>query len=229
MDCGKWIRVSLVLMLALGLATVAFAQARDPRLSDSQEPGSVIVFHKFITGTVHLDGESTPRTEIEVGVVCPKGAECEQDQDVKIRFHWVCPGDQTFENKYICKEVDFDAEVTVNGKLVFDPNGGRYPPPPCDRGYLIGWVIDVDNFQPIKFDALIGDATIRETAQDAAAYNAVPIQAYFGDAHGAPRTLGPGGSLVFDGRLVITRRSRAGNTATSGLTIRWALSRRPRV
>jgi len=200
MDRGKWIRVSLVLMLALGLATVAFAQMRDPGLSDSQEPGSVIVFHKFIKGTVPLNGDSAPRTEIEVGVVCPKGASCEQDQDVKIRFHWVCPGDQTFENKYICQEVDFDAQTTVFGKLVFDPNGGtKYPAAPCDRGYLIGWVIDFDTFEPIKFDGLIGDAVIRETAQDAAAYNAVPIQAYFGDAHGAPRTLGPGGSLVFDG------------------------------
>jgi hypothetical protein len=142
MDRGKWVRVSLSLMLALGLATVAFAQARDPGLSDSQEPGSVIVFHKFITGTVDLAGESTPRTEIEVGVVCPKGAVCEQDQDVKIRFHWVCPGDQTFENKYICKEVDFDAEVTVNGKLVFDPNGGRYPPPPCKRHIPSDLVVD---------------------------------------------------------------------------------------
>jgi hypothetical protein len=199
MDRGKWIRVSLLLMLALTLATVAFAQARHPGLSDSQEPGSVIVFHKFIKGEVDLNGESAPKTEIEVGVVCPKGAECEQDQDVKIRFHWVCPGDQTFENKYICKEVDFDAEVTVNGKLVFDPNGGRYPPPPCRRGYLIGWVIDGNTFAPIKFDALIGDATVRETSQDAAAYNAVPIQAYFGDAHGTARVLGPGGSLIFDG------------------------------
>jgi hypothetical protein len=200
MDRGKWIRVSLLLMLALTLAIPAMAQLRDPRLSDSQEPGSVIVFHKFISGTVSLNGDSVPRTEIEVGVVCPKGARCEQEQDVKIRFHWVCPADQTFENKFICKEVDFDAEVTVNGKLVFDPNGGRYPPPPCDRGYLIGWVIDADNFQPIKFDGLIGDAVIRETAQDSAAYNAVPIQAYWGDPHGATRTLGDGGSLVFNGQ-----------------------------
>jgi hypothetical protein len=195
----KWVRVSFMLMLVIGLATVAFAQQRDPRLSDSQEPGSVIVFHKFITGTVPLNGESVPRTEIEVGVLCPKGAVCEQEQDVKIRFHWVCPANQTFENKFICKEVDFDAEVTVNGKLVFDPNGGRYPPPPCERGYLIGWVIDVNSFQPIKFDGLIGDAVIRETSEDAAAYNAVPIQAYWGDPHGAPRTLGPTGSLVFNG------------------------------
>jgi len=199
MDRGKWIRVSLLLMLALTLAIPAMAQVRPLTLNDSQEPGSVIVFHKFIKGTVSLNDESVPRTEIEVGVVCPKGAVCEQDQDVKIRFHWVCPGDQTFENKYVCKEVDFDAEVTVNGKLVFDPNGKKYPSPPCDRGYLIGWVIHEDTFAPIKFDALIGDAVIRETSEDAAAYNAVPIQAYFGDAHRAPRTLGPGGGLVFDG------------------------------
>jgi len=87
MDRGKWIRVSLLLMLAIGLATVAFAQDRDTRLADSQEPGSVIVFPKFIRGTVSIGGESTPRTEIEVGVVCPKGAVCPEGQRVKIRFH----------------------------------------------------------------------------------------------------------------------------------------------
>jgi hypothetical protein len=119
-------------MLALGLATVALAQVRDPRLSDSQEPGSVIVFPKFIRGTVPVGDVTTPRTEIEVGVVCPRGATCPEGQVVKIRFHWVCGADQTFERKFICPEVNFDARVTVNGKLVFSPDsvGGNFRPPP---------------------------------------------------------------------------------------------------
>src|SRR5262245_21052990 len=145
MDDGKWVRVSLLLVLALTLAIPALAQVRDPRLADSQEPGSVIVFPKFIRGTVPLDGgDPAPRTEIEVGVVCPKGQTCAEGTRVKIGFHWVCGADQTFEHKYICDEVDFDQFVTVNGKLVFNPEGGtnsatftRIPPPPCDRGYLI--------------------------------------------------------------------------------------------
>ena len=45
--------------LALALAAPAFAQVRPVTLSDSQEPGSVIVFPKFIQGTV-----STPEGRV---------------------------------------------------------------------------------------------------------------------------------------------------------------------
>jgi hypothetical protein len=87
----KYARFLLLLAPAVGLATPAFAQARDLRLSDSQEAGSVIVFPKFIRGTVNPDGgAATPQTEIEVGVVCPNGVTCPEGQKIKIRFHWVC-------------------------------------------------------------------------------------------------------------------------------------------
>src|SRR5207248_11369529 len=106
------------------LAMPAFAQDRDPRLSDSQEPGSVIVFPKFITGTVTLpEGGTAPATEVEVGIVCPVGATCAEHQSVKIRFHWVCPGDQSFPDRLICKEADFDVTASVNGKVVLVRNG----------------------------------------------------------------------------------------------------------
>jgi hypothetical protein len=59
-------------------------------------------------------------------------------------------------------------------------------------------VIDTSD-QPIKYDGLIGDAVIRETSQDAAAYNAIPIQAFYGDPHGAVRNTSPDGRLVFNG------------------------------
>ena len=52
----KCARSLLLMMPALALAMPALAQDRDPRLSDSQEPGSVIVFPKFIAGTVRLPG-----------------------------------------------------------------------------------------------------------------------------------------------------------------------------
>jgi hypothetical protein len=223
MNQVKWLRISLVLMLALGLAIPAFAQVRDPRLSDSQEPGSVIVFPKFSKGrgvggadALEVQGESTDPgplvTEIEVGVVCPKGVVCPENTSVKIRFHWVCPGAQDLAKKFICNETDFDLRTTVNGKLVFNPQGllpaghTRVPQADCDRGYLIGWVINTSD-QPIKFDGLIGDAVLRLSDTAVTAYSAIPIQADRALAHGALITKVPADnittfepSLAFDGQ-----------------------------
>ena len=58
----KWLHVSLLLLLALGLATPAVAQ-----LYNSEVPRSVIVFPKFIDGT--KNGE--PNSQFEISVVCP--------------------------------------------------------------------------------------------------------------------------------------------------------------
>jgi hypothetical protein len=220
----KWFPLALVLLLALGLATSAVAH-RDPRLSDSQEPGSIIVFPKFIynpprpddkakTGPSTIGGE--PRSEFEISVVCPPalrdpfGTGCQapfgEGFRIKIRAEWVCPSDEKIEHKFICKETDFDLFTTVFGTVSFNPanvgagafpvasasaatgiNGvptvfsptvtaQRVPAPPCPEGYLIAWVVNA-NDQPIKFDALIGDAIIREPDGAVSAYNAIPIQA----------------------------------------------------
>jgi len=193
MNQVKWLRISLVLMLALGLAIPAFAQVRDPKLSDSQEPGSVIVFPKFskvrgVEGSVPVTEPTDTGpvvTEIEVGLVCPKGRVCAEGEPRKVRFHWVCPGDQKLENKFICKETDFDVFFTVNSKRVFSPftptptpvGYTRVAQAPCDRGYLIGWVIDTSD-RPIKYDGLIGEATIRLSETAVTAYSAIPIQAH---------------------------------------------------
>jgi hypothetical protein len=175
-------------MPALALAMPAFAASpqRDPRLSDSQEAGSVIVFPKFMKGTFALpEGGTAPATELEIGIVCPEGVICSEHQSVKIRFHWVCPGFQTFESKLICREQDFDVTGSVYEKLVLVPNGAgtsdgvgtRFvPPAPCPLGYLIGWVINT-NDQPIKFDGLIGDAVLRISGTSVGSYSAIPIQA----------------------------------------------------
>jgi hypothetical protein len=175
-------------MPALALAMPAFASSpsRDPRLSDSQEAGSVIVFPKFMKGTFALpEGGTAPATELEIGIVCPVGVICSEHQSVKIRFHWVCPGFQTFENKLICREQNFDVTASVYEKLVLVPNGAgtsdgvgtRFvPPAPCPLGYLIGWVINT-NDQPIKFDGLIGDAVLRVSGTSVGSYSAIPIQA----------------------------------------------------
>jgi hypothetical protein len=177
----KW---GLLLIPAFALAIPAFAPTpalaqRDVRLADSQEPGSVIVFPKFIGGrtaaggAVLVDGVRLPRTEIELGVVCPPGVTpttsvCFEHQTIKVRGHWVCPGVQDVATKFVCPETSFDIFLSIDGKLAFSADGDgtffsnqpRVPAPQCKNGYLIMWVID-NAGRPIKFDGLIGDAVLR--------------------------------------------------------------------
>ncbi len=195
----------VALVVLLGAPSFALAQARDARLSDATEPGSVLVFPKFVRGTVAVPGDGNqPRTEFEVGVVCPKGAVCPEGQKVKIRFHYVCGSSEaSFASSFICRETDFEFFTTVNGKVVFNtegvlPGNALSPQPQCDRGYLIAWVIDTSD-RPIKFDGLIGDAVLRETGTSVGGYTAIPIQADPALANGALITLGASGSLLFDG------------------------------
>jgi len=201
----------LLIALAMAVGSPAWAQPRDSRLADSQEPGSVIVFPKFIKGTVFPDGVPTPQTEFELGVVCPRNAngtpgQCTEGLRIKLRFHYVCGTRESnivFDSG-ICREQDFEATVTVNGKLLFNPNGitpGNFitPVAPCDRGYLIAWVISPTNDQPIKFDGLIGSAVVRESGTAVSAYNAIPIQAHPDLVTNAAIQTGGAGALFFDG------------------------------
>ena len=192
----KW---ALALVPGLALATPALA-LNPPDQADLSQPGSVIIFPKFINmPAVHVDSTTTPangtlmpRTEIEVGVVCPVGATCVEHETVKVRFHWVCPATENVASN-ICKETDFDLFLSIDGKLafpadgtlVFTTNQPRVPAPACPRGYLIGWVVNTAD-QPIKFDGLIGNAVIRNPAVTVAgltsstglsAYSALGIQA----------------------------------------------------
>jgi hypothetical protein len=208
-------RSVLLIIPALALAMPAFAQVRPTTLSDSQEPGSVIVFPAFFQGTVTLpEGPVAPITELEIGVVCPKGVNCPEHQAVKIRFHWVCGATEAdVATSFVCKETDFDINATVFEKIVLTPNGetaGFYtaglptkfaPAPECPQntGYLIGWVINPANDQPVKFDGLIGDAHLRALSPELGSYNAIPIQADPGLASGAAITTNGNGALVFDG------------------------------
>jgi len=221
----KAARLAVLLVPALALAAPAFAQVRATTLSDSQEPGSVIVFPKFIQGTVKLpEGPSAPISELEIGVVCPKGVICPEHEPVKIRFHWVCgTSEADLAGSFVCKETDFDINATVYEKIVLTPNGeiaGLYTPglpnhfapaPECPNGggYLIGWVISPTNDQPIKFDGLIGDAHLRPGSPASATgvgsptaladYDAIPIQADPKLANGATVTTNGNGALLFDG------------------------------
>jgi hypothetical protein len=211
----KGARLAALLVPTLALATPAFAQVRATTLSDSQEPGSVIVFPKFIQQVVSVDppfGLTTPRSELNIGIVCPKGVTCAERQPVKIRFHWVCgTSEANLAGSFICQETDFDVTATVFEKIVLTPNGEPanfytnglptkiVPAAPCPRGYLIGWVISPANDQPIKFDGLVGDADLRESGTALASYSALPIQADPALANGAAVTTNGNGALIFDG------------------------------
>jgi hypothetical protein len=204
-----------VIVPALALAAPAFAQVRSATLSDSQEAGSVIIFPKFLQAPVALpEGGIAPGTELEIGVVCPKGVICSEHQAVKIRFHWVCgTTEANAGTSFICQETDFDVTATVFEKIVLVPDGtpaGGYvtglptktvPAANCPQGggYLIGWVITPTSDTPIKFDGLFGDAVVRTSGTAAAGYDAIPVQADPALANNAPITTNGNGGLIFDG------------------------------
>ena len=65
-----------------------------------------------------------PATELEIGVVCPKGVTCSEHQSVKIRFHWVCgTSESNLAGSFICQETDFDVTATVFEKIVLVADG----------------------------------------------------------------------------------------------------------
>ena len=179
---------ALLLAPAIGLAPPASAAFP---LADPSQPGSVIVFPKWITGTVVTEGTTLPKTEIELGAVCPVGVACAEHAPIKVRLHWVCGGADKIDNKFICPSDDFDVTFSVDGKAVFDPENLAvtgsvrhvvpHPPfnvdgTPCTRGYLIGYVVNLRD-QPVRFDGLVGDAVIRNSNTAVSAYKAITIQA----------------------------------------------------
>ena len=231
----KWLY--LYLLCCLVVAASLPASAAGGVLNDSEEPGSVLVFPLYETGLT--TGGTTPRTEFEISVACPPKAICTDLQDVDIRAHWVCGNFSV-----LCQERDFTLATTVNGTLRFDPQGncspaqsannffdscGSIPPPPCPEGYLIAWVVDESN-RAIKFDGLIGDAVLRETATAVTAYNAIPIQAAKGLANLALTDLNGNGKLNFNGReyqeitgTIIGSVHYDGINATTGIDSRTSL------
>jgi hypothetical protein len=168
----------VVLVIGLAAPGVAWGQ------NDSERPGSVLVFHRFVRGVVVVDGTVTPRTEIEISVLCPQFRTCNRNsitgdfERVFLRAHWVCSGFETVGGGQ-CREADFDLQTTVKGTIRLSPEPtllGDAPVPDCGEGYLIVWVTDGSG-QPIKFDGLIGDAVIRDSGDSAGGYNALAIQA----------------------------------------------------
>ena len=210
----KRLRSSLPLaaFLAIGMPVLAQQQS----LSDARQPGSVIVFPKFIPGVQPLpEGGTVPATEIKYTIVCPPGQRCDLGTSLTVRFHWVCPGETVF-TEFVCKDTSFEVTSRINEKVVLIPDGSFpgvstrvVPAAPCvgatnpaGRGYLIGFVIEPSTGAPVKFDGLIGEAVLRESGAALSAYGAIPIQAdsqmpTFPASGSAVTTVG--GALAFDG------------------------------
>ena len=201
-----WMVAFTSTLLALGVAAPAPAWGQASGiLSDSQEPGSFLVFPKFRTGTVNTNEEGfLPRSEFEISVVCPNGETCSQDPTnptrVLLKAAWVCLRfggnlNEAFPDQ--CSETNFLIPTTVNATVYFGAQGATpvnlgpraisvpAPPSNCGRngqGFLVVWVVDTFG-NAIKYDALIGDAVLRtQTGLDTAGlstagqYNAIPIQ-----------------------------------------------------
>lgn len=222
---GIGARLLIPVVPALVMATPAFSApftVDPPGLADTAEPGSVLVWPKFVQGTVAVDagtpGAATEdKTTIELGAVCPAnevnaigGCLIPDNTPVRVRLHWVCPGATVGASPNICQETDFDVVVTLNGKATFNPsqNVGTgdntvVPSAPCPQGYLIGWAVS-NSEVPIAFNGLIGDSVQRNTATDLQSESALAIQADPTLASFAPVTVGPapgglGYTLIFDG------------------------------
>jgi hypothetical protein len=220
----KWMRVLFLAALSVGLAAPAMAQ----QLNNSEIPGSVLVFPKFIAGTVNVGTAAlpvaAPKSSFEISVTCPSDSRCAEFSRVKLLAHWVCPASQDGFFKFICQEADFELFTTVKGTVWFNPenvpfalspslSGGAapvgtatnpaptVPQPPCYQGYLLVWAIsadDANNPRAISFNGLIGNAVLREANASAGAYNAIPIQSVRPTGTILDPT-DPDRTLVFDG------------------------------
>src|SRR5437879_3335843 len=207
----KSMRILLLALLSIGVSGPVAAW-----VNESEQPGSVLVFPKFIRGTFNdarVSGQLFhARTEIEISVQCPANSICSNDA-VFLKANWVCPG---------CSEASFNLNTTIGGTLYFNPEGvvsvlgvatanafpsnatTTIPVPPCDRGYLIVWAVDSFG-RAIKQDGLIGDAVLRdapgiENDLTARGYNAIAIQAGDGVQNTLDLTdLNGNGALDFNG------------------------------
>ena len=207
----KVLRVLFFVVLTLGLAAPAavWALPGSPTIFHPQEPGSVLVFHKFIRGFVDSgDGTQLPASAFEISLQCPPepGASTTCGAigvtslipSIPIHAHWVCPGDPTAVSP-TCPDVDFVLHLTINGTVWISPEGALsgtdlVPPPPCDKGFLILWV-EFPEGTPVSWNGLTGDAVVRHSdVTEVEAYTPVAIQA-------VPTAFDPTstGQLDFDG------------------------------
>jgi hypothetical protein len=219
----KWLRLLFFVVLALGVAPAAVG-AQDFK-NHSLEPGSVLIFPEFLTGTVDSgDGTRLPRSAFEISVVCPPGTPVSdpfctnaltgKPATVFLRAKWVCPPDPADPDLRFCAEKDFTLTTTVNGTLFINPENipgtgvaqtGPDPVvahPVCPQGFFIVWVVkDLTGLEPENFNGLLGDAVLRPTdATHVVAYNAVAIStALNSEITGSPVVDSSKDDLQFDG------------------------------
>jgi hypothetical protein len=203
----KWLCLLSCLMAVVALTTKPAAAEGNP--------GSVLVFPYFEKGTVTSPDtpfNQLPISQFEISVACPKGdLSCTVNAPVTIKLEWVC-GDT--EELDFCGGVDFTLLTTVNGTIRFDTTGacepkddsdtffhtcGFVPPPPCEEGYLVAWVVNNANLGSIKFDGLVGDSLLRDSSTAVTAYDAIAIQAGTALANGASTNLYKDNQLHFNG------------------------------
>jgi len=188
-----------------GILVLSGLRAQAQQLYDPNEPGSVLVFPKFVRGTV---AAGVPATEIEITAHCPVGLNVDgfctapvPGTNIRLAGHWVCPGQF---GTGICKESDFIVTTTIEGTITFNTEGNlnfgtvRVPSAPCPEGYLVMWAVNSTN-QPIKWDGLVGDAVVRWNSHAAGSYRAIAIQGDPALANNALINVGAGGRLLFDG------------------------------
>ena len=201
----RQILVMFAALAAIVMLSGLRAQAQDDvgrKLYDPNEPGSVLVFPKFVRGTV---AAGVPATEIEISAHCPRDLQpcAVPGTSVRLMGHWVCPGDASG----LCRENNFIFTTTVEGTVSFSTEASsvgvnfstvKVPAPPCPEGYLIVWAVDTRN-RPIRFDGLVGDAVVRWNGHAAGAYKAIAIQAAAPGGTGTLITTAAANVLVFDG------------------------------
>jgi hypothetical protein len=191
-----------------GSGTSSCVDTDPPGLADTAEPGSVLVFPKFGQGTVTVDnGAVEPRTQIEIGAVCPAPASpsfpgasqspltC-TSANYEVEVHWVCPGITVGQETSVCEENGFQVFVSTYGKVVFNPNGapsaitqnrritgfpvlnGTSPVPQAPCQRGYAIAYVVDGaLNPLAANVLIGDAVQRNFPQGLQSYSAIAIQA----------------------------------------------------
>ena len=228
----EWRRLLLFVVLTLGVAAPGAVWGVDDFgflvVNPPLEPGSVLVFPKFLTGTVNSgDGTQLPRSAFEISVVCPPGTDVSlpvctnppltagagKPATVYLRAKWVCPPATSNPADTFCAEKDFTLTTTVNGTLWINPENipGTGVPltgpdpvvatPLCPQGFFIVWVVNnLTDLTPISFNGLLGDAVLRPTdATHTAAYNAVAISTTSGTTTGLPVIDSSRDSLAFNG------------------------------
>ena len=173
----------LLLPVALGLAVPGFAQAPETTPGASEQAGSVIVFPKFIKGTVAVNGVTKAQTEIEIRAQCPSGATCPEDEVDKDQVSLGLPRNvrQGFQLRVQRDRLRCYAsgqwQGLVQPRKPQPPENNVGAVAPCASGYLVGWVINPDTERPIKYDGLTGSALLRDDRGVIESYEAFAIQA----------------------------------------------------